>query len=204
MTANVKRIWLVVVGALLCLTLATAADLGAFPRGQDDKQEKDKPDQGDKDKGKKQKDGKQKPRDVFCTIEMRDGSTIQCQFLAPKEIEFHTEDLGVVSVALDQLRFVECESLNHRASTFGLDLYVGRIETTEFRVRLLNTKTQLVVQRERVKRLVFPDPPQPVEPLFPEVKPETKDKKKDEKKDGKKDEKTPPDKEKRLSGLEGG
>ncbi len=182
MTNNVKRFWMVMVGALLCLTLATAADLGAIRGAQEPGQEKDKPDQGDK--GKK-KDEKKKPREIYGTIDLRDGSTIQCQFLTPKEITLQLEDLGMVTVPLAQIRFVESESAQNRVSTFGLDLFVGTITTPEFKVRLLNTKQEVTVKRERIKRMNFPDAPQPMESLFSEAKPLPIPKDKKDKKDKK-------------------
>src|SRR5262249_53263527 len=99
--------------------------------------------------------------------------------------------LGTIAIPVNQLRFVELEGAQNRVSTFGTDLFVGKIQTTEFHVKMINTSKELKLNRDRIKRMTFPDPPQTFD-LFEEVPaPVTKkdDTKKDKDKDSDKDKK---------------
>jgi hypothetical protein len=175
----VKRLGVCVLGAALCLALATA-NFSPAGDGQDKGKDKDK--KGKSDLFKPPKDQKKpKPRDVIGTVELKDGSTVQCHFLTPKEMTVHAGDIGTVAVPMDQVRFVELEAPMNRVSTFGLDLYIGKIQTEKFRVKLLNTGKEFTIPLDRVKRMVFPEPPPPIEPILP-LEPE-KEKEKDKDKD---------------------
>jgi hypothetical protein len=130
------------VGTLLVVALLVGVcQIGA---GQGDGKDKKKPD---------------KKKAIVCTVELKDGSTVQGTYVTPDMITLAGVDLGIVTLKVESVRFLDCERATHRLSTYNLDSFLGTVQTEEFTFRLQATDATVAIPRDRIKRIVFPDPP---------------------------------------------
>lgn len=109
------------------------------------------------DKDKKPPDKKKAP--IICTIELRDGTTLQGRYLAPPDIILESTDIGPLTFKAEAVRLLDCEAMTHRLGTYGFDTILGTVQTDEFTFRVLSTDKDVTFKRERIRRIVFPDPP---------------------------------------------
>jgi hypothetical protein len=109
----------------------------------------------DKDKKKPEK----KPAPIVCTIELKDGTSVQGIYVSPKEIVVESADLGPLTLKVETVRFLDCERELHKLSTYNFEVVLGTLQTDEFTFKLASTNQEALFKRERIKRIQFPDPP---------------------------------------------
>jgi hypothetical protein len=165
----------------ICVLLCLAYVAVQLPAGGPKGKEKDKGEQKDKDKDKgkdkdvqkdkdkeeqqdKDKDGGKdkkieepiKPLPLLGKLELRDGNTLDCEFLRPAELRIQVGGLGIVRLKLDDVRLVDLEYETARIGTHTFDTFQGPVEATVFRVRLLTNRQEIQVRTEDIRRMAFP------------------------------------------------
>jgi hypothetical protein len=147
----VRRLgFLVIVPTFFMLSLAVAGE------GDKDK------DKENDNKAKKEKPEEKKkivlPTKVIANVETKDGSRFACEFSLDQTVTIRTPDLGAVKLKLEVVRFIDAEGPVARIATHALEDFNGIIETDEFRGKMPATREPILLRRERLKRIAFPDP----------------------------------------------
>jgi hypothetical protein len=164
----VYRLGLFVAVLLLGLILAPLAPASGEKK-MPDGDEKDKEEEKAKDKDtvspchlvRFPDPGKKPPTRVLATVEMKDGTTFVGEFRLADTLTIQTETLGPVSLKMDVIRFLDVEGPVHRVATHALETFYGFVQTDRINARLLATEKAKAtpLQRNNLKRIVFPDPP---------------------------------------------
>ncbi|MCC6420427.1 MAG: hypothetical protein IT429_19495 [Gemmataceae bacterium] len=126
---------------------------------------------------KKQPDIKKKfqpppPRPLIVRAEMKDGTTLQCEFQSTQTISVRAPGvIGVLTLRADTIRFIDFEGqphplgppptpspTPHYLTTHNFESISGTVLTEEFPVRLVTTGQKLSLFRPQLTRLFFPEP----------------------------------------------
>jgi hypothetical protein len=143
-------------GFLVIAPLLLLVPLGTAGEGKQQPDEK-KPDQKKVDQKKAEEKKPPRPRILIGTVELKDGTNVQCLFAPSQTVTIRSADAGTVTLKIDAIRFVDLEGEVQRVSTHTFDMFYGVIQTAEFRVRMLGPQQDVALQRERVRRIFFPE-----------------------------------------------
>jgi hypothetical protein len=137
----------------------------------EEKKEGDKK-EGDKKEGeKKQKEGGGKkeldkkkllpprPVSVVAGVEMKDGSSFLAEFRLADTVTIRTTNLGLVTLPVGTIHFLDVEGDTHRIVTHALETFYGFVQTEQLIVRMLANDRIVALTRTGLKRVGFPDPP---------------------------------------------